>query len=104
MYGLNERQFVKTFKEAGKLKGIHGTNLLILLESRLDNLVYRLGLASTRPQARQLVNHGHITVDGKKVDVASYLVKPGHITLEKLVDLMCKNPSNILSASQLSII
>ena len=77
MYGLNERQFAKTFKEAGKLKGIHGTNLLILLESRLDNLVYRLGFAPTRRAARQLVNHGHITVNGKKVDIPSYRVKVG---------------------------
>ena len=77
MYGLNERQFHKTFKEAENMKGMHGENFLKLLESRLDNLVYRLGLASTRPQARQLVNHGHITVDGKKVDIPSYLVKPG---------------------------
>ena len=77
MYGLNERQFHKTFTEAGKLSGIHGENLLILLESRLDNLVYRLGLATTRRGARQLVNHGHITVDGKKVDIPSYRVKPG---------------------------
>ena len=77
MYGLNERQFHKTFTEAGKLSGIHGENLLILLESRLDNLVYRLGYASTRRAARQLVNHGHITVDGKKVDITSYRVKPG---------------------------
>ena len=77
MYGLNEKQFVKTFKEAGKLKGIHGTNLLILLETRLDNLVYRLGFASTRRAARQLVNHGHITVNGKKVDIPSYRVKVG---------------------------
>ena len=75
MYGLNERQFEKTFKEAGKLKGVHGENLLILLESRLDNLVYRLGFASTRRAARQLVNHGHITVNGKKVDIPSYQVK-----------------------------
>lgn len=77
MYGLNERQFEKTFKEAGKLKGVHGENLLILLESRLDNLVYRLGFASTRCAARQLVNHGHITVNGKKVDIPSYRVKVG---------------------------
>ena len=77
MYGLNERQLHKTFTEAGKLSGIHGENLLILLESRLDNLVYRLGYASTRRAARQLVNHGHITVDGKKVDIPSYRVKPG---------------------------
>ena len=77
MYGVNERQFRKTFEEAGKLKGIHGENFLRLLESRLDNVVYRLGLATTRRGARQLVNHGHITVDGKKVDIPSYRVKPG---------------------------
>lgn len=77
MYGLNERQFHKTFVEAGKLEGMHGVNLLILLESRLDNLVYRLGFATTRRGARQLVNHGHITVDGKKVDIPSFRVKVG---------------------------
>ena len=77
MYGLNERQFRKTFEEAGKLQGIHGENLLRLLESRLDNLVYRLGFANTRRAARQLVNHGHITVDGKKVDIPSFRVKVG---------------------------
>ena len=77
MYGLNEKQFRKTFNEAAKMAGVHGTNFLILLESRLDNLVYRLGFASTRRGARQLVNHGHITVNGKKVDIPSYSVKPG---------------------------
>ena len=77
MYGLNERQFHKTFIEAGKLQGIHGENLLFLLESRLDNLVYRLGLASTRRGARQLVNHGHVIVNGKKVDIPSFRVKVG---------------------------
>jgi len=76
-YGLNERQFRKLFNLAGKMKGKHGDNFLILLESRLDNLVYRLGLATSRAQARQLVNHGHIVVDGKKVDIPSYLCKPG---------------------------
>ena len=79
MYGLNERQFHKTFVEAGKLSGIHGENLLILLESRLDNLVYRAGFASTRRGARQLVNHGHVTVNGKKVDIPSYRVKVGDV-------------------------
>ena len=79
MYGLNERQFVKTYKEAGKMAGIHGENLLKLLESRLDNLVYRLGFASTRRAARQLVNHGHITVNGKKVNIPSYRCKPGDV-------------------------
>ncbi|MDG5787020.1 30S ribosomal protein S4 [Evansella sp. AB-P1] len=79
MYGMNERQFRKLFDQAGKLKGIHGENFMILLESRLDNLVYRLGLARTRRQARQLVNHGHITVDGGRVDIASYRVQPGQV-------------------------
>jgi small subunit ribosomal protein S4 len=79
MYGLNERQFRRTFDKAGKMKGVHGENFMILLESRLDNLVYRLGLARTRRQARQLVNHGHITVDGSRVDIPSYRVKPGQV-------------------------
>lgn len=79
MYGLNERQFVKTYKEAGKMQGVHGENLLKLLECRLDNLVYRIGFASTRRAARQLVNHGHITVNGKKVDIPSYRCKPGDV-------------------------
>lgn len=77
MYGVSERQFHNLFLDAKKSKEVTGSTFLILLESRLDNIVYRLGLASTRPQARQLVNHGHITVDGKKVDVPSYMVKPG---------------------------
>ncbi|MEQ6388712.1 30S ribosomal protein S4 [Bacillaceae bacterium S4-13-58] len=77
MYGVNERQFRRTFDDAGKIRGIHGENFMILLESRLDNLVYRLGLARTRSQARQLVNHGHIIVDGARVDIPSYRVKPG---------------------------
>ena len=77
MYGLNERQFHKTFVEAGKMQGIHGENFLKLLESRLDNLVYRIGFATTRRGARQLVNHGHVTVNGKKVDIPSYRVKVG---------------------------
>ena len=77
MYGLNERQFKKTFVEAGKMAGVHGENFLKLLESRLDNLVYRMGFANTRRGARQLVNHGHITVDGKKVDIPSFRVKVG---------------------------
>lgn len=76
-YGVSEKQFHKTFVEAGKLTGKHGENFLRLLESRLDNVVYRLGFARTRSQARQLVNHGHILVDGKKVDIASYRLKPG---------------------------
>ncbi|WP_054950467.1 30S ribosomal protein S4 [Numidum massiliense] len=77
MYGMNEKQFRSLFDKAGKMQGIHGETFMILLESRLDNLVYRLGLGRTRAQARQLVTHGHITVNGKKVDRPSYQVKPG---------------------------
>ncbi len=76
-YGVNEKQFHKTFLEAGKMSGVHGVNFLKLLESRLDNIVYRAGFASTRAQARQLVNHGHFLVDGKKVDIPSYRLEPG---------------------------
>ena len=83
MYGLNERQFRKTFEEAAKMKGIQGTNFLRLLESRLDNLVFRIGFASTRRGARQLVNHGHVTVNGNKVDIPSYRVKPGDVISSK---------------------
>ena len=83
MYGVNEKQFRKIFDEAGKIKGVHGENFLRLLESRLDNLVYRLGFATTRKGARQLVNHGHITVNGKKVDIPSYRVKVGDVIAVK---------------------
>lgn len=79
MYGLGEKQFRTMFDKAGKMKGIHGENFMKLLESRLDNLVYRLGLARTRSQARQLVVHGHVTVNGKKVDRPAYHVTPGEV-------------------------
>ncbi|MCS1350118.1 30S ribosomal protein S4 [Mechercharimyces sp. CAU 1602] len=79
MYGLNEKQFRKLFDRAGKMKGVHGENFMVLLESRLDNLVYRMGLARTRPQARQIVVHGHITVNGQKVDRPAFQVKPGDV-------------------------
>lgn len=79
VYGLNEKQFKKVFEKAGKMKGVHGENFLKLLESRLDNLVYRIGFATTRRGARQLVNHGHITVNGKKVNIPSYSVKVGDV-------------------------
>ena len=79
MYGISEKQFARLVNESGKMKGVHGENLLILLESRLDNIAYRIGFASTRRGARQLVNHGHITVNGKKVDIPSYRVKPGDV-------------------------
>lgn len=79
MYGISEKQFKKLVNDSAKMKGVHGENLLILLESRLDNLVYRARFATTRRGARQLVNHGHITVNGKKVDIPSYRVKPGDV-------------------------
>lgn len=78
-YGVNERQFRRLFTLSGKMPGKHGDNFLFLLESRLDNVVYRIGFATTRRQARQLVSHGHILVDGKKVDIPSYLVSPGQV-------------------------
>ncbi|WP_425379712.1 30S ribosomal protein S4 [Spiroplasma endosymbiont of Stenodema calcarata] len=79
MYGLTERQFRNTYTKSKKMKGITGTNFLIMLESRLDNLVHRMGLAQTRAGARQLVNHTHILVNGKKVDIPSYNCKLGDI-------------------------
>ncbi|MEI7027173.1 30S ribosomal protein S4 [Paenibacillus sp. y28] len=79
MYGLGEKQFRNLFDKAAKMKGISGENFMILLESRLDNLVYRLGWANSRPGARQLVAHGHVTVNGKKVDIASYTVSVGDV-------------------------
>ncbi len=79
MYGLNEKQFKNLFVKAASMSGVAGENFLQLLESRLDNLVYRSGFAKTRRGARQVVNHGHILVDGKKVDIPSFTVKPGSI-------------------------
>ena len=76
-YGVSEKQFKRFFDMAKKFEGKQGDNFLVLLESRLDNLVYRLGFAATRRQARQLVAHGHVTVDGKKLDIPSYIVKVG---------------------------
>lgn len=82
-YGVLERQFKRYFEEAEKMKGITGENLLQLLERRLDNVVYRLSIAASRAQARQLVSHGHILVNGKKVDIPSYLVKVGDVVSVK---------------------
>ncbi|NLY42991.1 MAG: 30S ribosomal protein S4 [Clostridiaceae bacterium] len=78
-YGVLESQFEKYFEMASKRKGITGENLLQILESRLDNVVYRLGFATSRAEARQLVRHGHFTVNGKKVNIPSYLVSPGEV-------------------------
>jgi small subunit ribosomal protein S4 len=105
MYGMNERQFRNLFISAAKVKGgTLGYNFMVLLERRLDNVVYRLGLASTRRQARQLVNHGHITVDGKRVDIPSYRVEVGQVisvreksknisTLKETVESIVARPS-----------
>ncbi len=78
-YGVGEKQFRKYFEMAENKKGITGENLLQILESRLDNVVYRLGFGTSRAQARQLVNHGHFEVNGKKVDIPSYLIKAGDV-------------------------
>lgn len=88
LFGLTERQFRKTFEEAAKEKGATGIKLLELLETRLDNIVYRLGFASSRAGARQLVAHGHITVDGKKVNIPSFRVKTSSVVAirDKFVD------------------
>jgi small subunit ribosomal protein S4 len=79
IYGLQERQFRNVFGKAERRKGITGEHLLKLLESRLDNVVYRLGFASSRKQARQLVNHGHVILNGRKTDVPAYIVKAGDV-------------------------
>ncbi|HEY88614.1 MAG TPA: 30S ribosomal protein S4 [Thermoflexia bacterium] len=77
IYGVLERQFRRYFREAERLPGLTGENLLMLLETRLDNVVYRLGFADSRAQARQLVGHGHFMIDGRKTDIPSFAVKPG---------------------------
>lgn len=82
-YGILEGQFRHYFEMANKKEGVTGENLLTILESRLDNVVYRLGLAVSRPEARQLVSHAHFTVNGKKVNIPSYLVKPGDVIAVK---------------------
>ena len=78
-YGMTEKQFHQLFNKAGKMEGIHGENFLKLLESRLDNIVYRMGLSSTRRGARQVVNHGHVLVNGRKVNIPSFMCKPGDV-------------------------
>jgi small subunit ribosomal protein S4 len=77
IYGIFERQFRRYFRDAERRRGLTGTNLLVTLESRLDNIVYRLGLAESRPQARQIVCHGHIVVNGKRTDIPSFLTSAG---------------------------
>jgi small subunit ribosomal protein S4 len=101
-YGVLERQFYKIFEEAARKKGITGENLLRFLEARLDNTVYRLGIAPTRAAGRQLVSHRHITVNGKVVNIASYTLKPGDVvavrekskSLESINDSLNTHSSN----------
>ena len=100
LYGLNEKQFYNTYLKAGKMEGVTGTNFLILLESRLDNLVYRMGFARTRRGARQLVNHGHILVNGKKVDIPSARIFPGS-TIE--VKESSRNMASIADALEATV-
>lgn len=83
IYGILERQFRKYYREAARQAGVTGDNLMQILETRLDNVVYRAGLARTRPQARQLVNHGHFRVNGQKVDIPSYRVRAGDVVAVK---------------------
>ncbi|MBP1759361.1 MAG: ribosomal protein [Firmicutes bacterium] len=83
LYGVMEKQFRSYFDEAARRKGVTGENLLTLLERRLDNVIFHLGFASSRPEARQLVNHGHFTVNGKKVDIPSYSVRAGEVIAVK---------------------
>jgi len=90
MYNLLEKQFRGYFKKSARVKGITGENLLILLESRLDNMVYRFGFASSRNEARQMVTHGLFLVDGKKVDVCSFILKPGSVV--EVREKSSKNP------------
>ena len=93
MYGMTEKQFRKLFDRSGKIDGIHGNNFMFALESRLDSIVYRCGFAMTRQQARQVVNHGHVLLNGKKATIASMVVKPGDIISfkEKSQDLKIVN-------------
>ena len=103
-YLVSEKQFAKYYTEAARRKGVTGTILLQLLESRLDNILYRAGLGITRKQARQIVNHGHVLVNGRKVDIPSYSVKPGDVITIKtrstnflklvtgMIDMPCGTP------------
>lgn len=95
IYGILEKQFRSYFEEADRMKGVTGENLLFLLERRLDNAVYRLGLASSRTEARTLVRHGHFQVNGRKVNIPSFLVKNGDVieVREKSRNIVCINDS-----------
>ena len=99
-YGVLESQFRKYFEEAARSKGVTGTRLLQILESRLDNVVYRLGLATSRAQARQLVRHGHFTVNGVKVNIPSYLTKVGDVITVKEADRNSEQFKAIVEATE----
>ena len=99
-YGVLESQFAKYFEMAEKKQGVTGENLLSILESRLDNVIYRLGFAMSRPEARQLVRHGHFTVNGKKVNIPSYLVEVGDVIAIKEASMDSNKIKAILEANE----
>lgn len=104
IYGVLEKQFAKYYVMATKMNGVTGECLLSILESRLDNVIYRMGLANTRREARQIVNHGHVTVNGKRVNIPSYLVKPGEVislkegsrNADRMKDIVERNSSRLV--------
>jgi len=104
IYGMLEKQFRKYYELATKMEGIAGENLLVILESRLDNVVFRLGLSNTRRESRQMVNHGHILVNGSRVDIPSYRVKVGDVitlkestkTSERMKEIVEANASRVV--------
>ena len=100
IYGVLERQFRNYFKKAARMKGVTGSNLLMLLEQRLDNIVYRAGFARTRTQARQFVVHGHVAVDGKKTDIPSCLIKEGQVVEVRGDSKKLKAVNEAITASQ----
>ena len=104
IYGVLEKQFRKYYVMASKQPGITGQNLLCILESRLDNVVFRLGLANTRKEARQIVNHGHILVNGSRVDIPSYLVKPGDVVAVREKSKSSARMKEIVEANEKRII
>lgn len=104
IYGVLEKQFKKYYVMATKQSGITGQNLLRILESRLDNVVFRLGLANTRKEARQIVNHGHILVNGAKVDIPSYLVMPGDVVAVREKSKSSARMKEIVEANEKRII
>lgn len=104
IYGVLEKQFAKYYVMATKMNGVTGECLLSILESRLDNVIYRMGLANTRREARQIVNHGHVIVNGKRVNIPSYLVKPGEVislkegsrNADRMKDIVERNSSRLV--------